>query len=661
MNSLKLANSPVGPARYKRSKRLTFLFAGLRNRSLIARDELAEIATGGAADCDLLLSLLGSQVSIVNRRALLDLAWLLSNQKMHMHDIINAGRIYDYALEVYGLRGFSQMHKINLAIVSLQLGNAQLAQRAVAKVPGIFRLGTRFFPQTLSSIRMQVLSEATNSMFMLNRDYTVSSEFLRVDAANPFRGESMTEALRLTQTPEAAAWLKKLNGQIFGEKLAPIAFTANPQGSPLDSLTVEPGTADPGSSKLAGPKVTVVMSTFQPNEHVYVAVNSTLSQTYSNIELLVVDDCSGDAYDDILDHIAGMDPRVRVLRQTVNGGTYKIRNRAMDEATGELITFQDSDDWMHPQRIELQVADLIYHPDAVGNVSMSTRLTDRLEAVESNRRLRIGICEPALMFWRVKVRDRIGYFDDVRKGGDTEYRKRLNKAFGVDCPVVRPWRILTVQRADNGGLTQGELGFRWIAEFRTQYRDSYLYWHRAGGKAKNWYVANGKPECFAPRYSRALGAAARADQNWDVVIGANLRDRDNVAGALAAYQRFTDAGKRVAFLQLNNMYPRGLARSIAPTALDLLNTGVTDTVFARDELRCELLHIIAPSAWLTSYSAEEFDWKVGAIELLPFAAASEGWRAEGEQVDDMIRLQLEKSFGPVPLTVLSVEGEAARG
>lgn len=109
------------------------------------------------------------------------------------------------------------------------------------------------------------------------------------------------------------------------------------------------------------------------------------------------------------------------------------------------------------------------------------------------------------------------------------------------------------------------------------------------------------------------------------------------------------------------MYPRGLARSIAPTALDLLNTGVTDTVFARDELRCELLHIIAPSAWLTSYSAEEFDWKVGAIELLPFAAASEGWRAEGEQVDDMIRLQLEKSFGPVPLTVLSVEGEAARG
>ena len=647
MNTLKLANSPVGPRRYNRSKRLTFLFAALRTRSLIARDELAQIATGGACDADLLISVIGSSVEIKNRRALFDFAWLLANQPIFEHDVHNAKRVYDFCLEAYGMGGFSQMHKVNLALVSLRIGDVQLAQRAMAKVPSIYGYVTRFFPEALNSVRMQVLQELTNSAFMFNRDYTLSSEFLRVDIENPFRGLAAHDALRETKTPEATAWLKRLHSQVFGPKIAAISFSSEPTGTPLDSLTVTHADAQPGACKLKGPKVTVVMSTFQPDEHVFAAVRSTLAQTYANLELLVIDDCSGDDYDDILARVAATDPRVRVLRQEVNGGTYKIRNRAMDEAQGELITFQDSDDWMHPQRLEFQVSNLMFHPDAVGNISLSTRLTDRLEATESNRRLRIGLCEPALMFWRIKVRDKIGYFDHVRKGGDTEFRKRMNKAFDVDCPVVHPFRILTIQRADNGGLTQGELGFRWIAEFRTNYRDAYLYWHNKLGKATNWYVDRfGERDFYAPRQSYMLSAAARGPREFDLVIGANLRDNENVRAALVRYQAALADGKSVAFLQLNNIYPRSLARSIGAPILDLLNNGKTELVYPLDEITTKKLEIIASNAWFMSHDKSVFNWRVGAISVLPFADAQESWRAEGEGLESELKAQFEHSFGP---------------
>jgi len=647
MNSPKLANSPVGPKRYNRSKRLTFLFAALRTRSLMARDELAEIATGGACDSNLLIGVLGSQVEIVNRRALLDLAWLLSNQQLFEHDLQNARRIYDYALEVYGLGKFTQMHKVNLAILALKLGDQPMAERAVAKVPAVFGLASKFFPGQMQSIRMQALTELGNSFFMLNRDYTVSSEFLRIDAANPFRGLSMNDAVALCKTPAAAEWLKRLNKQVFGPLVAPMAFVSNPSSSPLDSLTVADGQATPGSCKLTGPKVTVVMSTFQPNIHVYAAVNSTLAQTYGNLELLVIDDCSGEEYDEILNHIATMDPRVRVLRQTVNGGTYRIRNRALDEATGELITFQDSDDWMHPQRLELQVSDLVSNPDIVSNVSMSTRLTERLEAVESNRRLRIGICEPSLMFWRDKVKAKIGYFDGVRKGGDTEYRKRIYKAFNQDGHAVVPWRILTIQRADNGGLTQGELGFRWITEFRTNYRDSYLHWqNRIAKKENNWYIErDGQRKFFAPRYVTMLGAEARAERQFDVVIAANLRDSPNMHQALKLATEAIDAGKTVAFLQLNNIYPRTLWRSFGGQILDLLNAGGATMVYSGDTIVAGHLQLIAPSAWLMSYARDTFAWSIGGVSVTSLADSTEQWKPQGANITAELSHTVAEAFG----------------
>lgn len=105
--------------------------------------------------------------------------------------------------------------------------------------------------------------------------------------------------------------------------------------------------------------VSIIMSCYESEGTVAYALESLLSQTYRNIEVLVCDDGSQDQSLETIRTIAARDARVKVFRSKKNQGTYNIRNALLDEAKGEFITFQDADDWSHPQRLEHQVKYLI--------------------------------------------------------------------------------------------------------------------------------------------------------------------------------------------------------------------------------------------------------------------------------------------------------------
>ena len=662
MTNLNISNSPVGAARYHRSKRLMFLFAALRTRSLLSRNELASIALGKGHSCaeltDRVRAGLLSKQDTANLTAFRDLAWLLSNQIIHASDLSDSVMLYDWLISKFGWRRLSHMHRVAYAITALRLAQVDKARAAVSA--GGFerrlkwsRVLSKLIPRVAPTTRVQQVGESLNAFFMFGRDYSLPLEFLLADVANPFRSVKSENFAAIASLTSTGAWVDRLSAQLVGPRLAKLQLS-----SPSTAISVEESapfdmlSADPTNlvSVNDGPLVTVVMSAFEPNEHIFTAINSVLSQTYTNLELLVIDDASPLSFDEVLERVAALDSRIRVLRQKTNGGTYRIRNRALDEAHGELITFQDSDDWMHPQRIELQVAHLLGHADQLANVSMSTRLTDRLEAAESGRRLRVGICEPALMFWRQKVRDRVGYFDTVRKGGDTEYRKRLQRAFAKDCAMVAPWRTLTIQRADNGGLTQGELSFRWITEFRTHYRDSYLRWHREAAKAGSLTITEPESRSFyAPRQSALIGAEARAPQNFNLVVAANFRDPVNTPVALAKIQTALDAGLSVALLQVNSMYPLHMSRAISGETLALLDSGRVQLVQPGFELQVGKLEVLAPNAWLSSYSAEVFAWRVAEVWPTAPVEAAESFVLTGQGLATELERQLMSAFGSVAL------------
>ncbi|MCI9702469.1 glycosyltransferase [Vibrio parahaemolyticus] len=98
------------------------------------------------------------------------------------------------------------------------------------------------------------------------------------------------------------------------------------------------------------PKVSVYMPTHNRGELAIRAVKSVLSQTYENIELIVVDDGSKDCTFEMLNQIE--DKRLIVLRNDSPEGACRSRNRAIKHATGKYITGLDDDDYFKQERVE---------------------------------------------------------------------------------------------------------------------------------------------------------------------------------------------------------------------------------------------------------------------------------------------------------------------
>jgi hypothetical protein len=105
------------------------------------------------------------------------------------------------------------------------------------------------------------------------------------------------------------------------------------------------------------------MATYNGARYIRASINSILSQTYQDLELIVGDDCSTDNTADIL---AGYDdPRLKVFRNDTNLGVVATRNRCLSQATGTYVAMLDHDDLSFPTRLAKQVAYLEAHPGTV--------------------------------------------------------------------------------------------------------------------------------------------------------------------------------------------------------------------------------------------------------------------------------------------------------
>lgn len=114
-------------------------------------------------------------------------------------------------------------------------------------------------------------------------------------------------------------------------------------------------------------KVSVILPVYNRGGSVVAAINSVLSQSYANMELIVVDDCSKEDIKVLVEGVG--DPRIRYIRRDKNGGAGAARNTGLQYATGEFIAFQDSDDLWLPGKLKRQMDILAAAPDHVGVVT----------------------------------------------------------------------------------------------------------------------------------------------------------------------------------------------------------------------------------------------------------------------------------------------------
>lgn len=101
--------------------------------------------------------------------------------------------------------------------------------------------------------------------------------------------------------------------------------------------------------------VSVIMAANNAEKTVRQAVLSALGQTYRNLEILVVDDCSTDSTADIVKKLAGEDRRVRLFRNREKKGVSYARKYALENAAGSWVAILDSDDAWMPEKLEKQI------------------------------------------------------------------------------------------------------------------------------------------------------------------------------------------------------------------------------------------------------------------------------------------------------------------
>lgn len=151
------------------------------------------------------------------------------------------------------------------------------------------------------------------------------------------------------------------------------------------------------------PKVSVIVPVYKAEKYIHRCVDSILAQTFTDWELLLIDDGSPDGSGEICDEYAKRDTRIRVFHKD-NGGVSSARNLGLDNITGEYVTFVDADDWIDEDNLSVCVSaldtgnlDILQYSwrriDAEGNVLQVSKIdTDVLDLQHYIEKGNFNVC-----------------------------------------------------------------------------------------------------------------------------------------------------------------------------------------------------------------------------------------------------------------------------
>jgi glycosyltransferase involved in cell wall biosynthesis len=215
------------------------------------------------------------------------------------------------------------------------------------------------------------------------------------------------------------------------------------------------------------PLVSVVIPAFNASKTLAATLRSAAAQTYTALEILIVDDGSSDETAAIARAFCAEDPRVTLLCQP-NSGVSIARNNGIAAATGEWVAPLDADDLWHPSKIELQVEAALNSPEQPGLVYCWFHNIDEQDRV-------IGSSEGYEV--RGRALDRMMLFNFVGNGS---------------CPLIHRQALAAVggyatSFGDAGGCEDFELQLRLAAKFPIEVVPEYLVGYRiaAGSMSSN--------------------------------------------------------------------------------------------------------------------------------------------------------------------------------
>jgi glycosyltransferase involved in cell wall biosynthesis len=395
----------------------------------------------------------------------------------------------------------------------------------------------------------------------LSRPFSDPENFLLIiDAAKRASEDALLATanllagFHLDRLPSIGSELQLLwiNKTLAVQKLEPIRFEVRDGVSLFDTVDCD---VDPTTCVENGALVSVIIPAWNSDAWLETAVRGLVKQSWRNLEIIIVDDCSDDSTLAVARKLAKRDKRIRVLANKVNRGAYGSRNWALEVSTGEYITVHDADDWSHPRKIERQVSHLQKNEQIVANLSKSVRIDqDSLLFFAQYGREFLRQNSSSLMFKRDTVFAELGYWDEVKFGADTEYHHRIRSKFGPDSAPIANLGMLSLTRYHSASLTGGgnHSTQRGIVGARRDYLGKFDAWHKQIKEDETFslYMPRAvKERPFPIPISSAVDENNRA--HFDLLVVANLSL--DTAWLLSMYEiarGLTLEGKSVAFMHL---------------------------------------------------------------------------------------------------------------
>lgn len=315
------------------------------------------------------------------------------------------------------------------------------------------------------------------------------------------------------------AWINRVLTQY---DIDPLRLTEEDGPSPYDRLT----TMQPPTPITDGPKVTVLVAAYAAQDTIATTLRALSEQSWRNLEILVLDDCSPDDTCAVVERFAQADPRIRLIRMAQNGGAYVARNRGLDEATGDFVTLNDADDWSHPQKIETQVRHLLASPETMACTSQQARALSNLRFTRWTGRGNFIIHNTSsLMFRRAPVRDKLGYWDTVRFAADSELIRRMQAVFGKTCVDDLPTGPLSFQRDSESSVVADDVmgmnGFYFGV--RKEYFDVQRWHHKTAETLKYTGDPANRPFPVPPMMRPERKSLLAEPQHFDVILAGDFR------------------------------------------------------------------------------------------------------------------------------------------
>jgi len=214
--------------------------------------------------------------------------------------------------------------------------------------------------------------------------------------------------------------------------------------------------------------VSIVIPCYNSQNTIVRALNSVIDQTYTNYEIIIVDDFSQDDTIKLIEQfiIENRTIEIRILKQSINKGASFARNRGIENAKGNLIALLDSDDFFHPQKLEIinnifnkyKYIDMLGHSFTINRIEENIVFNKKIKKVKCYKLLLKNFAvTPSIVF---KNKIQMKFNENMRYTEDHDFFIRAcyknYKIYYIDLPLV----ALNRELLSKGGQSSNNIKMR---------------------------------------------------------------------------------------------------------------------------------------------------------------------------------------------------------